>query len=135
VSFDFFPNAPPVRVDWSQDPVQLPTTPGQLEATEARLEGIVDKIDKLPLDEISDNLNKVLTSLDLTLVSARGTLASTQTAMDSANSFVGPDSAQAEQLDNTLREVSRAARSIRVLADYLEQHPESLLRGKSGGPK
>jgi paraquat-inducible protein B len=29
-----------------------------------------------------------------------------------------------------LNEVSRAARSIRVLADYLERHPESLLRGK-----
>jgi paraquat-inducible protein B len=135
VSFDFFPKAPPARVDWSQEPVQLPTTPGQLEATEARLESIVDKLDALPFNEIGDNLNKVLTSLNLTLVSARGTLASTQTAMDSANNFVGPDSAQAEQLDNTLREISRAARSVRVLADYLEQHPESLLRGKSGGTK
>ncbi len=135
VSFDFFPNAPPTKVDWSQEPVQLPTTPGQLEATEARLEGIVDKINKLPLVEISNNLNKVLTSLHLTLVSARGTLASTETTMDDANSILEPNSIQGQQLDNTLREVSRAARSIRVLADYLEQHPESLLRGKSGGPK
>jgi hypothetical protein len=31
--------------------------------------------------------------------------------------------------------VSRAARAIRVLADYLERHPESLLRGKSGEAK
>jgi paraquat-inducible protein B len=31
--------------------------------------------------------------------------------------------------------VSRAARSIRVLGDYLERHPEALLRGKSGEPK
>jgi paraquat-inducible protein B len=135
VSFDFFPNAAPVKVDWSQDPVQLPTTPGQLEATEARLEGIVDKIDTLPLGEMSDNINKVLTSLDLTLVSARGTLASTQTTMDNANNIVEPNSIEGQQIDNTLREVSRAARSVRVLADYLEQHPDSLLRGKSGGPK
>jgi paraquat-inducible protein B len=27
--------------------------------------------------------------------------------------------------------VSRAAQSLRVLADYLEQHPEALLRGKT----
>jgi len=115
--------------------VQLPTTPGTLEVTEARLEGIAQKLDRLPLNEIADNLNKVLTSLDLTLVSARGTLASTQTAMTSANNFVEPSSVQAQELDNTLRELSRAARSVRVLADYLEQHPEALLRGKSGGPK
>ncbi len=30
----------------------------------------------------------------------------------------------------TLREVSNAARSIRFLTDYLQQHPESLLQGK-----
>jgi paraquat-inducible protein B len=29
-----------------------------------------------------------------------------------------------------LRELSDAARSLRVLADYLERHPEALLRGK-----
>jgi paraquat-inducible protein B len=30
----------------------------------------------------------------------------------------------------TLTELKDAAQSIRVLADYLERHPESLLRGK-----
>ena len=28
-------------------------------------------------------------------------------------------------------EITRAARSLRVLADYLERHPESLIRGKT----
>jgi paraquat-inducible protein B len=89
----------------------------------------------MPLNQISDNLNKALSSLDLTLVSARSSLASTETTMDNANSIVEPNSIQGQRLENTLREVSRAARSVRVLADYLEQHPESLLCGKSGGPK
>jgi len=31
--------------------------------------------------------------------------------------------------------VRRAARSVRVLTDYLEQHPESLIRGKKGNPQ
>ena len=31
-----------------------------------------------------------------------------------------------------LKELAGAARSIRVFADYLERHPEALLRGKSG---
>ena len=32
-----------------------------------------------------------------------------------------------------MQELSRAARSIRVFADYLDRHPEALLRGKPGG--
>jgi paraquat-inducible protein B len=39
------------------------------------------------------------------------------------------------QLGNTLEEVSRAARSLRVLMDYLERHPEALIRGKTGEAK
>jgi paraquat-inducible protein B len=29
-----------------------------------------------------------------------------------------------------MREIGRAAQSFRVLADYLERHPEALIRGK-----
>jgi paraquat-inducible protein B len=36
------------------------------------------------------------------------------------------------RLDETLREVSAAARAIRVLADYLERNPNALLFGKGG---
>jgi paraquat-inducible protein B len=34
------------------------------------------------------------------------------------------------ELKKTLQEVSGAARSLRVLADYLDRHPEALLFGK-----
>jgi paraquat-inducible protein B len=34
------------------------------------------------------------------------------------------------QVTKTLEEVSNAARSLRSLTDYIEQHPEALLRGK-----
>ncbi len=43
---------------------------------------------------------------------------------------VGEDSQSIHQLRQTLDDVSAAAESIRLLADYLERHPESLLRGK-----
>ena len=32
-----------------------------------------------------------------------------------------------------MSELTRAARSIRVFADYLDRHPEALIRGKTGG--
>jgi len=33
-----------------------------------------------------------------------------------------------------MQELARAARSLRTLADYLEQHPEALIRGKTAQP-
>ena len=146
IAFEVFPGAHPAYVDWSQNPPQLPTTPGQLAAVEASVGNIIKKLDKMPLQQIGDNLNQSLANLDLTLVSARGTLhtanttlnsASTalnhaSTALNNANGLVEPNSAQIEEVDQTLQEVSRAARSLRVLADYLEQHPEALIRGKRG---
>jgi paraquat-inducible protein B len=135
VALDFFPNAPPVHVDWSQQPVQLPTTAGQFAATQATVEDLLKKLDSMPLQEIGENLRKTIADLDLTIISARGTLASAQGTLDNTSSLTGPNSAQVQQLDQTLQEVSRAARSLRVLADYLEAHPESLVRGKRGEAK
>jgi paraquat-inducible protein B len=149
VAFDFFPGSPPVTVDWSQNPVQLPTIPGQLEALEASVASIINKVNQMPLKAIGDDLRKDLADLDLTLGSARGALGSAQGAMvsaqgamvsargtiDNANRFVEPNSVQSQELDSALQEVSRAARSIRVLADYLERHPEALVRGKTGEAK
>jgi paraquat-inducible protein B len=128
VAFDFFPGARPVSVDWSQRPVQLPTIPGDLQTTERKVEDIVDKVDQMPFTEIGNELKNALGQLNLTLVSARGTL-------NTADSMISPDSAQAQELSSTLMEISRMARSLRVLADYLEQHPEALIRGKPGEPK
>jgi paraquat-inducible protein B len=42
------------------------------------------------------------------------------------------DSALGHEILGTLREVSKAARSLRVVADDLDQHPDALLRGKTG---
>jgi len=128
VAFDFFPGAPPAKVDWSQNPVQLPTIPGQLQTLEASVDNIIKKLDKMPLDQITQGLQKTMGDLDLTLVSARGTI-------DSAGTIVRPNSPQAQQLDSTLEEVRRAACSVRVLADYLDRHPEALIRGKKGEAK
>jgi paraquat-inducible protein B len=135
VSLDFFPSAPPATIDWSQKPVQLPTTPGQFEATEATVENIIKKVDKMPLQEIGVDLQKAITQLDATLVGAQGMMTSARGTLDNTSNLTEPNSAQVQQLGNTLQEVSRAARSVRVLADYLERHPEALLQGKKGGPK
>ncbi|MGH7789328.1 MAG: intermembrane transport protein PqiB [Candidatus Binatia bacterium] len=132
VAFDFFPDAPPVPIDWSQTPVRLPTIPGELEAIEASAASIIKKLDKIPYQQIGDELRKTIAELDRTLVSARGTLDKADTLVGNAGRIVEPNSVLAESLASTLQEVSSAARSVRVLADYLERHPEALIRGKTG---
>ena len=128
VAIDFFPDAPAAAVDWAQQPPHLPTIPGELEAIEARVVNIIKKLDQIPFKAIGDDLKQAIVELDRTLASARGTL-------DSANTMIEPNSVLGQQLDSTLQEVGGAARALRLLADYLERHPEALIRGKTGEAK
>lgn len=49
---------------------------------------------------------------------------------ESADQVLSQDSELMSQLSMTLRELGNAARSIRIMSEYLERHPEALLRGK-----
>jgi paraquat-inducible protein B len=44
--------------------------------------------------------------------------------------MLNADSPLQVKMNTALEEISGAARSLRLLMDYLERHPESLLRGK-----
>ena len=61
--------------------------------------------------------------LDETLETADGMLAMFEQQLSG-------DSEQAYQLESALREVEGAAAALREFFDYLERHPEALLRGK-----
>ncbi|MDX2168612.1 MAG: MlaD family protein [Deltaproteobacteria bacterium] len=142
VTFDFHPEAPPATVDWSTQPPRLPTAPGQFQALEARLANIVKKIDEMPLQAIGNDLRKSIADLDRLLVGAEATLDKADTLVDNAdaliqnaNRMVEPNSLLGTELATTLQELTRAARSLRVLTDYLERHPEALIRGKTGEAK
>ncbi len=63
--------------------------------------------------------------LAATLRQARQTLAN-------ANALIEPEAPLNVETTRTMREVSAAARAVRVMADYLERHPEALLQGKGG---
>ncbi|MFO7708213.1 MAG: MlaD family protein [Desulfobacterales bacterium] len=58
------------------------------------------------------------------------TLQQAQRSLAAAESSFEPDSPQHYRLKAALDEIAGAARALRVLAEYLETHPESILRGK-----
>jgi paraquat-inducible protein B len=59
------------------------------------------------------------------------TLQKAQETLASVNGAIGEGSALRIQVETAVTELSQAARSIRVLADYLQRNPDALLRGKS----
>ena len=59
------------------------------------------------------------------------TLSSAQKTLDSLDrNLADPSSPVQRNLEDTLQELQRTARALRLLSDYLQQHPEALLRGK-----
>ncbi|HEY2775042.1 MAG TPA: MlaD family protein [Candidatus Binatia bacterium] len=135
VSFDTFPDAPPAMIDWSHKPPRMPTVSGQLETMEASVSSILNKVDKIPFETLGTDLQKSVADLDRTLATANAALVSAKGALDNTGRLVEPNSQLTTDLGNTLRSVDDAANSVRVLADYLERHPESLIRGKPQGTK
>jgi paraquat-inducible protein B len=81
------------------------------------------------LDQISQTANKeigpTLASLHRTADAAAQTLEATQRLM-------GAGGDRSRDLPALIHEMTDASRSIRALTDYLDQHPEALLRGRAG---
>ncbi len=153
VAFEYFPDSPKTKVDWTKDPLELPVIPGSLASIEAKVGSILTKIDKLPLDAIGRDMRSALATLDQTLKDASTlvsrvdtqwvpegtkTLEDLRRAIGDASRVVrnadatlfSKDSPAPQDLRDMLQEITRAARSIRALVDYLERHPDTLIRGK-----
>jgi len=139
ISLNFMPNAVPVTFDLAARPLMIPTVPGSLDKVQEQLQSLVDKISKLPLDQIASNLNGSLSEMQKTLKKVNGevlpqisgTLTQTQKTLAAANSSLAEDSPERQQLSLAMNEVQRTARSVRVLTDFLGRNPEALIRGRT----
>jgi paraquat-inducible protein B len=145
VALDMHRDASKDRVDWMDQPAVFPTISSGLDDIQDSVGVIAKKLSKVPFDQLSARLMSAMDSLDRTLKSVdhllqnvdsnlapqvQATLAEAQAAMKNAKELLGQDAPLENDLGSTLLQVSRAAKSISALVDYLERHPESLLRGK-----
>ena len=138
VALDFFPNAAPVKLDLNKETVELPTVPNSLDELQTQLASIARKLDKVPFDEIGVNLRETLKSanvlikqLDAQVVpEMKDTLGAARKTFSTADQILQKDSPVQSDLREALQQLTQTMQSLNALSDYLERHPESLLRGK-----
>lgn len=140
IALDIFPTAAHVKFNAGSDPIELPTIPNTLDALQVQVADIAKKLDRMPFDQIGSNLNTSLKNADALFTrlnnevvpQARDTLAAARQTFGSAEATLQQDSPMQSDVHQALRELTRTLQSLNALADYMEQHPESLVRGKAG---
>ncbi len=156
IALDFMPKAPKATLDARATPPTIPTVRGTLSDLQPQLAEIVARLGRVKFDEIGSGLQDTLRSagaagngLQETLASANAairqltpeaqrSLADVQKTLSSVQATLGNmdrnvmhnDAPLQRNFNQTLVELQRAAQALRVLSDYLQRHPESMLRGK-----
>lgn len=156
LALDFVPNAPPADIRVVGKDIIIPSVGGGLDIILSSVSDIAAKLDRLPLDEIGANLNgtlraasgaatsigalakeaekglsPVLSRLPALVASIQDTVARAGKTVGALGSSYGEDSQFNRELSRALVQVGDTARSIRLLADFLDRHPEALIRGRA----
>lgn len=133
IALDWLAKAPPAQIRWQEKTPTFPVLSGAGD-------GVMDK-----LPDVIDNLQRALRDADRLLVrldqdvapefvsilgEGRKTLEAANKTFANADQLMRTDAPLQREMLETLREVGKAAATVRHLADLLERHPEALLTGK-----
>lgn len=151
IAFDLFPKAKYATLTMNANGVvEVPTTPTELKGLQAQVSQIADNVTKFPLVEIGQDVRKTLSTLNTTVQSTKklvdqldgqvapnlqATLNDVRKTVQSSETLLSSDAPVQQDLRRALQQVTRAAASLQLMADQIEQHPESLIRGKTSEPK
>jgi len=97
------------------------------------VEETLDEARKL-VKHVDNKIDPATEGIQGTVEAARKALEAADHVLVSVEDMVDKNSTLRYQFNDVLEQITSAARSFRVLCDQLEQHPESLLRGKKGEP-
>nr|MCS5571757.1 MlaD family protein [Pseudomonadales bacterium] len=112
VEIAIHPQATPAEIDWkSYDYPAFPTIPQPLEGITSSVAEILTRLQKIPFEQIGQDLGATV---------------------GGAKQLVHSDELRASirALEATLNETEQTMRSLHQMADYLERHPEAILKGK-----
>jgi len=145
IGLDFHSEAAPAKINWDGRYPELPTIPTPMEEITSGVTRIVEKFDKIPLEQIGKDLQQTMANLSKTTANlqtlvqkldanvapaATDTLKQAQTTLIKVDRLLNADSPTGHELKRALAELADAARNISILMDYLERHPDSVIFGK-----
>ncbi len=82
-------------------------------------------------DPLLASATRVSTGAEGLVEAAKGAASQAEATLDAFENIASDDSPIGRELLRTLNELAGAARAIRLMAEYLERHPEALLKGKN----
>lgn len=153
VSLDLHPELGTARLKTDGRYPELPTMPSPIEGILTNAASIMKKVDQVPFATLSKELRATMDNIRETMVGVHESMASFKVVMDKtddqqilsrAGAMMDSINKTMAKLDKTLdpesdiqadtarllRELTDAARSLRMLVDYLERQPDALLYGK-----
>jgi paraquat-inducible protein B len=131
--------AKPVQLAKEGTALVIPSQSGGLDDAINSVASISSSLSKVDFDKLSNNLNKLLTTangtlgnpqLEQALTQLNKTLRSANGTLQTVKQTYGDDSNFQRNLQQLMNEANDALRSIKLLADYLNHHPQALLLGR-----
>ena len=142
IALDIVKNAAPGTLRRAGRYIGIPTAPtGDIGDTLEALRKVLNNIDRVTggpelehalksLDDTLTGLNQMTREVRPDLQSLIASLKETSDSIRALTNGGGPAGQPGPDITRMTRELTDAARSVRALADYLERHPEALLRGR-----
>ena len=112
-----------------------------------KIHTVLSKLEQVPLSDMGKDLrelvqkidavaaglnNEIMPELKNTMIEMKKAAVTAQRLLDSTDStMASKDSPAQQELREALQEVAMAARSIRILTEYIERNPNALIRGKA----
>ena len=139
IDFDFYKDLPYEEPKKENGYYVIPTVPTEMTSLKNNAQQILGRIAKIPFEEIGQETKALITDLrhktipgvDRSVVSINELILNTNKMMTAARENYMDSTAEINRkLLKLLDEMTRTTKSIKHLTDYLERHPESLIKGK-----
>ncbi len=147
INLDFYPDAPSATLHQEDGLLIFPSVPAAMETFKNSVQAILKDLAAIPFKEIGQEArhtfetinNQTLPSLESAMASLDQKLLpsfvkllknSDQTLEELRKNYIDTNAQIHRQMLRLLEEIRQTSRSIRELSDYLNRHPESIIRGR-----
>jgi paraquat-inducible protein B len=147
IDLGFYPDAKKIKMAYVNGEPVVPTIGGSLEQIQESVARITSRLEKIPFEQIGNELQQVLVEAKVTLKQAgefagklnnetapqlKATLDELKKTLVELQGTVGKDSPLNYNAKKTLEELSLTLRALRELTETLDRQPQSVIFGKGG---